>query len=228
MALVELMEKQHLKYIVSQNVDGLHRKSGIPAACIAELHGNTNLEVCEDCGREYMRDHRVRNAQKTKEHRTGRKCETPGCNGHLKDTIINFGENLNPAILELGEQNCAHADLCLAMGSSLRVSPANGMPAACAQNGGRLVICNLQKTPLDHLATLVIHAKCDDIMKGLMEKLAYQIPVWQMKKRLEVSLVQDGSKVQFRGVDDTRQPFTLFKKVEVTGIAAKKSWPSTQ
>ena len=61
-----------------------------------------------------------------------------------------------------------------------------------------------------------------------MEKLAYQIPVWQMKKRLEVSLVQDGSKVQFRGVDDTRQPFTLFKKVEVTGIGAKKSWPSTQ
>ena len=114
------------------------------------------------------------------------------------------------------------------MGSSLRVSPANGMPQACAQNGGRLVICNLQKTPLDHYATLVIHAKCDDIMKGLMERLGYQIPVWQMKKRLEVSLVDNGSKVQFRGVDDTRQPFVLFKKVDVTGIAAKKSWPSTQ
>ena len=62
MAMVELMEKNHLKYVVSQNVDGLHRKSGIPAENIAELHGNTNLEVCEDCGREYMRDTRVRNA----------------------------------------------------------------------------------------------------------------------------------------------------------------------
>ena len=103
MAMVELMEKNHLKHIVSQNVDGLHRKSGIPAASISELHGNTNLEVCEECGREYMRDHRVRNAQKTKEHRTGRMCESPGCNGHLKDTIINFGEQLNDAILMLGE-----------------------------------------------------------------------------------------------------------------------------
>mmetsp|Transcript_12432 Transcript_12432/g.15876 ORF Transcript_12432/g.15876 Transcript_12432/m.15876 type:complete len:145 (+) Transcript_12432:373-807(+) len=144
MALVELMEQNHLKYIISQNVDGLHRKSGIPGANIAELHGNTNLEVCEDCGREYMRDSRVRNAQRCHEHRTGRKCESPGCSGHLKDTIINFNENLNPNILELGEQNCSHADLCLAMGSSLRVSPANGMPQATAENGGRLVICNLQ------------------------------------------------------------------------------------
>lgn len=126
--MVELTEQNHLKFIVSQNVDGLHRKSGIPAANLAELHGNTNLEVCEECGREYMRDTRVRNAQKTKEHRTGRKCESTGCNGFLKDTIINFGENLNPAILELGQQNCAAADLCLSMGTSLRVSPANTFP----------------------------------------------------------------------------------------------------
>lgn len=102
MAMVELTEKNHLKYIVSQNVDGLHRKSGIPACNLSELHGNTNLEVCEDCGREYMRDTRVRNAQQVHMHRTGRMCESIGCNGHLKDTIINFNENLNEAILEIG------------------------------------------------------------------------------------------------------------------------------
>ena len=103
MAMVELMEKNHLKYVVSQNVDGLHRKSGIPASKISELHGNTNLEICEDCGRDYLRDERVRNAKKTKEHRTGRNCELEGCNGHLKDTIINFGEPLNSNVLDLGE-----------------------------------------------------------------------------------------------------------------------------
>ena len=95
MGLVELMEKQHLKYLISQNVDGLHRKSGIVPENMSELHGNTNLEICEQCGREHMRDHRVRNAQSVKDHRTGRKCDTPSCNGPLKDTIINFGENLN-------------------------------------------------------------------------------------------------------------------------------------
>ena len=106
MGMVELTEKNHLKFIVSQNVDGLHRKSGIPPENLAELHGNTNLEVCKKCGREHMRDHRVRTAQKVHEHGTGRTCDTPSCGGQLEDTIINFGENLNENILELGFQNC--------------------------------------------------------------------------------------------------------------------------
>ena len=227
MALLELFEKNHLKFIVSQNVDGLHRKSGIPAANIAELHGNTNLEVCEDCGREYMRDQRARTAKRTHDHRTGRKCESAGCNGHLKDTIINFSEPLNGDILQEGRANCANADVCLAMGSSLRVSPANAMPQACAQNGGQLVICNLQQTPLDHLAALVIHAKCDDVMEMLMQKLGYLIPKWQMKKRVEVSLVEQGAKIQLRGVDESRQPFHLFREMKVQKLAAAdKVFPS--
>ena len=228
MALVELFEKNHLKYVVSQNVDGLHRKSGIPAANLSELHGNTNLEICEECGREYMRDTRVRNAQKVKEHRTGRKCESTGCNGFLKDTIINFGEPLNSTFLNLGEHNCMTADVCLSMGSSLRVSPANTFPEQCALNGGQLVICNLQTTPLDHLATLVIHAKCDDVMELLMKKLNYQIPAWQMKKRLEVSLVEDGARVSLRGVDDRNLPFHLFKQVKVTGTTRQETVANTK
>lgn len=102
MALFEMVDRGNLKFIVSQNVDGLHRKSGIPPHCLAELHGNTNLEVCMKCGKEYMRDTRVRTAQHVHEHKTGRKCDNPNCDGDLKDTIINFGENLNDNILELG------------------------------------------------------------------------------------------------------------------------------
>ena len=143
MALVELQDKNHLKYLVSQNVDGLHRKSGILPHNLSELHGNTNLEVCEKCGREHMRDIRVRTSKKTFEHKTGRTCDTPGCGGDLKDTIINFKENLNENILDLGFQNHAIADLCLVMGTSLRVSPACDMPALTAQKKGALVICNL-------------------------------------------------------------------------------------
>ena len=49
-----------------------------------------------------MRDFRVRNAQKVHDHETGRTCDNPDCEGKLIDTIINFGENLNDNILELG------------------------------------------------------------------------------------------------------------------------------
>ena len=94
MSLVELMKKGYLKHIISQNLDGLHRKSGIPEKNISELHGNYNLEICEKCDAGYLRDFAVRTATKALEHRTIRMCDNKKCNGHLKDTIINFGESL--------------------------------------------------------------------------------------------------------------------------------------
>ena len=223
MALVELTEKKHLKFIISQNVDGLHRKSGIPPENMSELHGNTNLEVCAKCGREHMRDIRVRTAKNVKEHATGRTCDTPSCGGELRDTIINFGENLNENILDLGFQNCAAADLCLVMGTSLRVSPACDMPKLTAEKGGNLVICNLQKTPLDNLATLCIYAKCDDIIELLMKKLDYQIPSWQMKRRLNLEISKDGKNIEVMGVDSNGAPYTIFTDIKVEGLGPKKS-----
>ena len=130
MGFVELMERGHLKHVISQNVDGLHRRSGIDPHRLSEVHGNTNLEICKKCGKEYMRDFRVRTAQKVHSHETGRKCEDPNCKGDMIDTIINFGENLNKDILDAGFQNGAMSDLCVAMGSSLRVTPAADMPSS--------------------------------------------------------------------------------------------------
>ena len=60
MALKSLIDLNICKHIVSQNTDGLHRKSGVHAENISELHGNTNLEGCSKCGKEYLRDFRTR------------------------------------------------------------------------------------------------------------------------------------------------------------------------
>ena len=136
MAMVELINQNHLKYIVSQNVDGIHRKSGVPATHIAEVHGNSNIEICEKCLKQYMRDHRVRVANRVHEHKTGRKCEIPGCDGDLKDTIINYGENLLDATATLSSQNSACADLILVMGCSMTLSHVAGMVLSCKQQGG--------------------------------------------------------------------------------------------
>eukprot|EP01022_Parablepharisma_sp_SALTPOND_P033933 TRINITY_DN8_c1_g1_i1.p4 TRINITY_DN8_c1_g1~~TRINITY_DN8_c1_g1_i1.p4 ORF type:complete len:242 (+),score=15.20 TRINITY_DN8_c1_g1_i1:3760-4485(+) len=140
MSFVKLMNEGYLKFLISQNVDGLHRKSGIPPSKLAEVHGNTNLEKCKKCGKEYMRDYRVRTAKSVHDHKTGRKCTVPGCTGDLYDTIINFGENLPERELNEGFKQSKLADLCLSMGSSLRVTPAADMPATVAEHGGKLVI----------------------------------------------------------------------------------------
>ena len=100
MALVKLMNEDILKYIVTQNVDGLHIKSGIDIEKISELHGNGFTEVCVKCNRFHMRDYRTRTAKANNEHKTGALCDTPSCRGALKDTIINFGEALNTEVLQ--------------------------------------------------------------------------------------------------------------------------------
>jgi len=45
MAMVKLVGEGRMQYVISQNVDGIHRKSGIHPSKLSELHGNTNLEV---------------------------------------------------------------------------------------------------------------------------------------------------------------------------------------
>jgi len=130
-----------------------------------------------------MRDFRVRNAQTCKKHETGRKCDNNKCKGALADTIINFGENLNELILNLGYAHGYEADLMLCLGSSMRVHPAAEMAEVTAtkpKSPGKIVIVNLQKTPLDNLAYMNIHCKIDDFFTILMEKMQLDIPEFKL------------------------------------------------
>jgi len=109
MALTEFSNKNYLKFLISQNVDGLHIKSGIPADKISELHGNTNLEYCTKCNKKIFRDYKCRNNTDVHKHTTGRKCFD--CKSELKDSIINFNENLNDFELDIAFDNARNSDL---------------------------------------------------------------------------------------------------------------------
>jgi len=63
------------------------------------------------------------------------------------------------------------ADLCLCLGTSLQIRPCRDLPRKTKKNGGKIVIINLQKTSLDSLADLIIHERCDRVMKHILEKL---------------------------------------------------------
>ncbi|KAK0369347.1 NAD-dependent deacetylase sirtuin-7 [Colletotrichum limetticola] len=251
MALVELQDRGILKYLVSQNCDGLHRKSGILPEKISELHGNSNREYCKDCGKEYLRgivppfhhqtliitadthgeqpDFRaVATYEKSiRDHRTGRKC--PLCAGTLLDTIINFGEYLPAQPLALARSNARRADLCLALGSSLTVPPACTIPETVGKkkrtktypNGGTLVICNLQSTPLDDLSEeLRVWATTDDLMDRVMEKLEIPIPRFVLKRRLVVEVEAVGEEryqLTARGVDIDGTPASFLQSVRMQG-----------
>ncbi|KAG9231020.1 DHS-like NAD/FAD-binding domain-containing protein [Amylocarpus encephaloides] len=219
MALVELQNRGILKHLVSQNCDGLHRRSGILPDRISELHGNSNREFCKDCGKEYIRDFRaVATYEKTvHDHRTGRKCTL--CNGPLLDTIINFGESLPKKHIQNAFDNAKKADLCLVLGSSLTVTPANEVPEVVGKKkNAKLVICNLQKTPLDSKAALRIHTKSDDLMIHVMQNLDIPIPSFILHRRLIVELEKKTAtrpQLTVYGVDVDGTPVTFLCSVKI-------------
>ncbi|KAH6655769.1 NAD-dependent deacetylase sirtuin-7 [Truncatella angustata] len=221
MALVELQNRGILKYLVSQNCDGLHRKSGILPERISELHGNSNREYCEDCGKDYIRDFRaVATYEKSiHDHRTGRKCGR--CGGSLHDTIINFGEALPAEAFQRASDNAYKADVCLVLGSSLTVTPANEIPETVGRRrGSKLAICNLQETPLDRLSDLRVHTSADELMTRAMGKLGIPIPAFILRRRLLVELepnVGDRAQMMVCGVDVDDTPVTFLHSVKLEG-----------
>jgi len=165
MALCRLMEEDRLKFLISQNTDGMHLRSGIDPRKIAELHGNGDMMKCtnKECDKRFMHD---------QGDSYGRIVKCPNCGSKVSHSIINFAKSLPDK--ELGEafENTRMSDLCLVLGSSVMVYPAAKMPAEVgAKTCGDLVIVNLQKTPLDDLCSVRIHAKIDDVMRRVMAHL---------------------------------------------------------
>jgi len=212
MALVELARRNLLHFVVSQNTDGLHLRSGLPSIMLAELHGNSNLETCKKCSTKYLRDFRTRTSSQVHEHATNRKCTK--CGSILYDSIINFGESLPKHELETSFNHANRADVCLVLGSSLRVTPAADIPMIVGQKGGKLAIGNLQSTPLASLAKLNIHTMCDDLMRKLMAKLDIPIPEWELHRRIRIKIKQET--ISLMGLDLNQDiAYTLFSTIRI-------------
>ena len=66
--------------------------------------------------------------------------------GKLRDTILDWEDELPLEDIQRAEQHSSKADLSLCLGTSLQIVPAGKLPLRAKRNKGRLVICNLQPT----------------------------------------------------------------------------------
>ncbi|CAL5443457.1 unnamed protein product [Camellia sinensis] len=114
MALVELEKAGFLKFVISQNVDSLHLRSGIPREKLAKLHGNSFKEICSKCGVEYLRDFEVETIGLKK---TSRSCSDVKCGAKLKDTVLYWEDVLPPTEMNAAEKHCRMADIVLCLGT---------------------------------------------------------------------------------------------------------------
>eukprot|EP01105_Mastigella_eilhardi_P008434 TRINITY_DN2044_c0_g1_i2.p1 TRINITY_DN2044_c0_g1~~TRINITY_DN2044_c0_g1_i2.p1 ORF type:complete len:308 (-),score=91.20 TRINITY_DN2044_c0_g1_i2:161-1084(-) len=167
-AIKHLVDINVCKFLISTNVDGLHRRSGVPPQKLADLHGDCFRERCKKCNCVYTRLSSVLPPflkWSCNDHRTNRQCDR--CGQLLEDTIINFGELIDDNVLCTAIAHAKEADLVIVLGSSLRVPCSCHIPKLAKQ----MVICNLQKTPYDASAAVRIFARTDDFTRGLMTGL---------------------------------------------------------
>jgi len=156
LAIVELQKLDRLKFLISQNVDNLHLKSGIRPDLLAELHGNITKSRCVRCG-------------ETVERSTGpTRC---ACGGELISSVVHFGQPLPENDLQLSYEHSGKSDLFMVVGSSLVVTPAADMPREALHCGARLIILNKGETPFDRFAHLRFHEEIGDVLPRAIKRL---------------------------------------------------------
>lgn len=166
LAIAELDQMGKLDCVITQNIDGLHQRAGVPDEKVIELHGTTLWVLCLNCAKRYPRQEihdRVEAGDKA-----------PYCNdcdGILKPATISFGQAMPERETREAENRSAACDLFFVIGSSLVVYPAAQMPVIARHNGAKLVIINLMPTPHDSYADVVISEKAGETMVQIMERL---------------------------------------------------------
>lgn len=167
-AITFLADKGEMNFCITQNVDGLHRRSGMSRDFHASVHGCVFTEVCSNpqCGIEYFRDFDVGGMSCQP---TGRKCQAKGCGADLYDTLLDWEDPLPEEDLERAEREASEADLIICLGTSLRIEPVGSLPLRAK----KFIIVNLQATPFDNDASLVIRAPVDKVMDHLLQSLGY-------------------------------------------------------
>src|SRR5262249_45282588 len=150
-AIVTLERLGRLECVVTQNIDGLHQAAGTSRDRLIELHGTNSEGEGVGCAR---REAPARCMREFEQTRIPPQCPAGG--GLMKPAVVMFGQSLRPRDLELGRQASERADLILALGSSLVVTPAADIPLFGARRGTPYVIVNQGATPHDGLATLCV------------------------------------------------------------------------
>ena len=172
MAIAKLVEEDFCKFIVSTNGDGLHLRSGVPVTKISELHGNSFKYICKACNSNLYCLNGMKKDEKLYCITQG---TCPKCYNGLSSSGVAFGADLPQDEWKTAKENSAKCDLAFVLGTSMRVSPACNLPEHSYKNKGHLVICNLQKTPYDRYAALVIREKTDVILDLLMKELSLNV-----------------------------------------------------
>ena len=155
-ALVELEQMGIVRRVITQNIDGLHRKAG--SRRVVEIHGSLREIICQQCGKTYL-------APNIPEGNPPH-C---GCGGVLKPNTVLFGEQLPPEALEAAIRESSTCRVMLVIGTSAVVYPAAHLPAVAKQHGAKIVEINIERAFPD--ADHVVLEKAGTAMARILDAI---------------------------------------------------------
>lgn len=155
-ALVELEQMGIVRRVITQNIDGLHRKAG--SRRVVEIHGSLREINCQQCGKTYL-------APNIPEGNPPH-C---GCGGVLKPNTVLFGEQLPPEALEVAIRESSTCRVMLVIGTSAVVYPAAHLPAVAKQHGAIIVEINIERAFPD--ADHVVLEKAGTAMARILDAI---------------------------------------------------------
>ncbi len=164
-ALADLARAGRVTLLVTQNVDGLHERSGVPAECLVNIHGTDSAVECMACHRREPR------AVAQEVWEAGTAVPRCGCGGPWKPATISFGQSLVAADLQRAMQAAAGCDLFVAAGTSLVVGPINEMFPVAARAGARTAIVTASETPFDRAADWKLGEPLADVLPALRDRV---------------------------------------------------------
>jgi NAD-dependent protein deacetylase/lipoamidase len=155
-AIVDLDHAGKLLAVVTQNIDGLHQKAGLPDDRVIELHGTNRWIECLTCKRRFD-PQPLFDAFAV----TSQPPHCPKCKGWLKSATISFGQDLDSKTLDAAERAAMQCDAVIALGSTLSVYPAAGFPLTAARRGVPYAIVNRGPTEHDRLPEVSVRSEGD-------------------------------------------------------------------
>lgn len=156
-AVAQMEQRFEQFWLITQNVDGLHRDAG--SRRLSEIHGNIWMVRCTQCRR-------------VTENRDVPIAILPlcsNCNGLLRPHIVWFGEALAEQDLDASEAALQSSDLCLIIGTSGLVYPAAGFGSIAKQAGAFVVEINLDATAQSGIVDAALQGRAKDIVPLLLQ-----------------------------------------------------------
>jgi NAD-dependent deacetylase len=164
-AIVRLYEMGLLEAVITQNIDGLHQKAGLPDDRIIELHGNTRRIRCMHCNQISS----IHDAKKRLDSKDlAPECE---CGGYLKPDTVSFGQSMPADKVEQAIILSKNSQFFMVVGSTLIVQPAAHMPIYAKNSGAFLVIINLSETPCDGICDVLINHKAGEVLEKITNEI---------------------------------------------------------